>query len=93
MKDKIRINDLFDIYGGLLTKRQQDILAYYYQEDYSYFEIAQECNISRAAVSDIVNRATKLLEQYEAVVGYQQKKKQIQQYIQNKEYDKIENIL
>lgn len=93
MKDKIVVNDLFDVYGGLLTRRQQEIMAYYYQEDYSYQEIAQEFGISRAAVSDIVNRATGLLEEYEDVIGYVKKKQQIIDCCQRKEYDKIEEIL
>ncbi|MBP3853625.1 MAG: hypothetical protein J6D18_03550 [Erysipelotrichaceae bacterium] len=93
MKDKIQINDLLDIYGGLLTRHQQEIMAYYYQEDYSYHEIAQECRISRAAVSDTVNRATKTLEKYEEAVGYLKKKNQIMDCLEKKEFDKIQELL
>lgn len=93
MKDKIQVNDLLDVYGGLLTFRQQEIMEYYYQEDLSYFEISQECGISRAAVSDTVNRATRQLEEYEKVIGYVKKKERILNHLQNKEYDKIQEEL
>ena len=75
--NKIEINNLFDIYGSLLTKRQYEILSLYFQEDLSYAEIAENLDISRAAVMDAVHRGTKLLEKYEKNVGYLQLKKKI----------------
>ena len=66
---KIEANELFDTYGGLLTQRQQEILALNIQEDLSYGEISEELGISRAAVLDAVKKAEKLLEKYEGTVG------------------------
>lgn len=62
MISKLDANDLFDVYGDLLTKRQREILSLYYEEDFSYTEISEELEISRAAAMDSVHRATKLLE-------------------------------
>ena len=54
--NKVYYNELYDIYGSLLTKRQQEILQLYFQEDFSYAEISEELSISRAAVLDAVHR-------------------------------------
>ncbi len=65
INDKIYINSLLDFYEGLLTDRQNEILEMYYRKDYSMIEISTELNISKAAVSDIVKRTVKQLENYE----------------------------
>ena len=54
--NKVYYNELYDIYGSLLTKRQQEILQLYFQEDFSYAEIREELSISRAAVLDAVHK-------------------------------------
>lgn len=63
--DTIAINRLFDYYGSLLTDRQQEVFRFYYHEDYSYQEIADLLNISRAAVYDNLKRAKDSLIKYE----------------------------
>lgn len=42
MISKLDANDLLDVYGGLLTQRQREILGLYYEEDFSYTEISEE---------------------------------------------------
>ena len=88
MISKLDANDLFDVYGDLLTKRQREILS---EEDFSYTEISEELEISRAAAMDSVHRATKLLEKYEAAIGYVAKKKLLDSWIlQHEDVEQIE---
>jgi hypothetical protein len=75
--NNIEANSLFDVYGSLLTGRQQEILTLYIQEDYSYGEISQELGISRAAVMDAVHRGMDLLLRYEREVGYVKARNQV----------------
>ncbi|MFZ5943765.1 MAG: YlxM family DNA-binding protein [Bacillota bacterium] len=56
---------LFDFYGGLLTEKQKLIFDLYYQYDLSLGEIAQEQNVSRQAIYDVVKRTESILEGYE----------------------------
>ena len=56
---------LYDLYGGLLTEKQQDVFDLYHQCDLSLGEIAAEQNISRPAVHDLIKRTEHLLEKYE----------------------------
>ncbi|MFR1448846.1 MAG: YlxM family DNA-binding protein [Beduini sp.] len=61
-----RINMLMDLYGELLTEKQYTYLIYYYNEDYSLSEIAEEFSVSRNAVHDNLKRAEHILEDYES---------------------------
>lgn len=63
------INNLFDIYGALLSSHQQNIFVMYYHDDLSYQEIASQLSISRAAVHDTIRRSVVQLEHYESVIG------------------------
>lgn len=72
----VRMNMLFSYYQSLLTKKQQQMLALYYEEDYSLGEIAEHYQISRQAVHDTIKRSEKALEQYEANLGLLKKRNQ-----------------
>lgn len=65
MLDKNKGNLLIDYYGSLLTKHQLSILDDYFKDDLSMNEIAENREISKAAVSDVIYRSIKQLENYE----------------------------
>lgn len=50
---------LYDFYGQLLSKRQQEVMALYHEENYSLSEIAEEFGISRQAVHDTLKKQDK----------------------------------
>ena len=65
MLDKNTGNLLLDFYGDLLTEHQLEILDDYFKDDLSMIEIADNRNISKAAVSDIIKRSIIQLQDYE----------------------------
>ena len=68
MLDKITANALLDYYGNLLTERQRTLCRYYFEEDLSYQEIAENEGISRTAVYDTISVSRTQLENYEFVL-------------------------
>lgn len=52
-----RMAMLYDFYGELLTDRQREFFDLYYNEDLSLAEIAENYNISRQGVRDVIVRA------------------------------------
>lgn len=64
-KDPFVINLLLDMYESLLTNKQRTIMQLHYREDLSLAEISEELSISRAGVLDHIQRATKVLYEYE----------------------------
>jgi predicted DNA-binding protein YlxM (UPF0122 family) len=65
LEKKLRIGRLNDIYGGLLTEHQRELIRLYYDCDISLFELSEQFGISRQAVRDAVSRGEKLLMQFE----------------------------
>jgi predicted DNA-binding protein YlxM (UPF0122 family) len=61
-----RVNELFDFYGSLLTKKQNDYIQFYYRDDYSLGEIAETFSVSRQAVYDNIHRTEQILSDYES---------------------------
>lgn len=59
------LSDLFDIYGSLLTEKQQRCLQMSLYEDFSLSEIAGELGISRQAVYDNLHRSEQIMKGYE----------------------------
>jgi len=64
-----RLQQLIDLYSGLLTASQREALALHFDKDWSYAEIAAALGVSRAAVHDQVRRAQAALEEYEGKLG------------------------
>lgn len=60
---------LIDMYGDLLTEKQQNYIRMYYEEDLSLAEIAEILDVSRNAVHDQIKRSLIALEGYEQKLG------------------------
>ena len=65
LEPKVRQTYLYDFYGELLNEHQRKIFEAFVFDDLSLGEIAEEQDISRQAVFDLVKRSTKKLEEYE----------------------------
>ncbi len=63
--DKLYISDLYSFYNGLLTKTQKDVIYMHCLEDYSFSEIAEILNITRAAAYDAYKKGSDKLLFYE----------------------------
>jgi len=77
MEKKIKYGNLFAFYGKLLTEKQYEMLYYYYLNDYSMVEIAENMKISRQAVYDAVKKSNSALDNYEMKMGLWEKFKKI----------------
>lgn len=64
---------LNDVYGEFLGEKQRRVLSAYFDEDLSLSEIAENENITRQGVSDIIKRASKKLYGLEKKCGYAKK--------------------
>ena len=80
LEKSIYINELYDLYGSLLTKKQQEIIELYYCEDLSLSEISEQFNISRNAVYDCLKKGIKQLENYEKELKLLEKRNSLEKY-------------
>lgn len=64
---------LFDIYGGLLSDSEKEDFEYYYCDDLSLSEIAENTGRTRQGARDNIVRAEKALRLYEEKLGLKKK--------------------
>ena len=69
LEKSVEIGTLCAFYGGLLTRKQQDALRLYYEEDLSLGEIAEELETSRQNVHELITRSAQKLRKYEEALG------------------------
>ena len=82
LEKTVYMNQLFELYGQLLTQKQAEMLALYYEEDYSLSEIADHYEISRQGVRDNIKRGESSLETYEAQLKLLNRRQRRQTYYQ-----------
>lgn len=68
---------LADFYGEMLTDNQRKFIEYYYSDDLSLSEIAQNEGITRQGVRDAVKRAETQLYDMEKKLGFAERTKKI----------------
>lgn len=95
MAKDLRIGALLDVYGAFLSDKQRAIAEHYYFEDLSLSEIAENENISRQAVRDLIRRTGEVLEKYEDTCGYYKKFSSLKQLASQNDADfkKIKEII
>ena len=65
----LKIAFLLDFYGEVLSERKRIVLDYYYNDDLSLAEIAEEIGISRQGVRELIKKAEEELRFYEEKLG------------------------
>ena len=83
MEDVIYYNELYDLYGKLLTDKQRQYFEDYYFNNLSFAEIAENYDISRNAAFKQLHIVTDKLEEYESKLQLFKKKKELIKIIDN----------
>lgn len=73
MANNVEITILYDFYGEMLTEKQRDFLNFYYNDDLSLSEIAENEGITRQGVRDAIKRAEAQLYDMENRLGFAKK--------------------
>ena len=91
--NRVYLNDLYDIYGDLLTQKEKNIFEDYYQNDLSLSEISENNNVTRNAIHKSLKTVEEKLNNYESKLNIYKKKQEIIKLLDNKDYDSIYNII
>ena len=89
MEEILYYTVLFDIYGDLLTKKQQQYFKEYYFENLSLQEIANHYNVSRNAIYNQLRETKDLLDYYEEILNDKKKQEKLEEALS---FYKIEEI-
>lgn len=82
MDHQIEITILYEIYGKLLTKKQQSIFEEYYLYNLSLREIAENKKISYQAVRDSIKTSEESLKHFEEIIGMRKMEERINQVLE-----------
>ena len=74
LEKNLLMNELFDIYGELLSSTQQKMIHLYYHLDLSLAEISTQEGVSRNAVYDALKKGFDILKNYESKLHLREKK-------------------
>ncbi len=105
MDKNVKISILLQIYGKMLTDKQYEIMNDYYNNDLSLSEIAENSNITRQAVRDVIKKGenklfdleekllfmSKTMKQDKKIAQILQELNKIQDGYSDKKIDKILN--
>lgn len=69
LEKSVAMSCMMDYYGAFLTNKQRNVMELYFNADLSLAEIAQQENISRQGVHDMLKRAENQLVDMEAKLG------------------------
>lgn len=78
MAKDLRVSELLDYYGDMLTDKQYDAVDYYYNDDLSLGEIAENLGISRQGVRDSIKRAEAAMLELEEKLKLMERMQKIQ---------------
>ena len=73
----VRLGQLLDIYGELITDKKREILSMYVCDNMSYQEIGDVLGISKPAVLDSIKTAEKQLENFENKIKFLEFKQKV----------------
>lgn len=94
LEKNVRMLTLFDIYGELLTDKQQTFFKLYYEQDYSLQEISTMYEVSRNAIYDSLKKVEEHLENYETKLKILEQKNErrrlLDLYIESKDVKYLE---
>ena len=93
MKDIILYNELYLCYEDLLTDKEKETFLDYYSEDLSLSEIADNNNISKAAVSKTVNNVINKLLDYESKLHLNEKNNIVSEAIEKKDINILDKYI
>ena len=83
MSKNLYISALLDVYGDFLAEKPKSFLEYYYNDDLSLSEIAENEGITRQGVSDQIKRAENRLLEWEEKCHYCEKFMHLKQLADN----------
>ena len=91
MDHRLYLISLYDIYGELLTNKQQEYFEDYYFDNLSLGEIADNSGISRNAVHKHIKASETKLMFYEEKLKLYNKDKKLRELLRNIEDNNVKN--
>ena len=96
MDEVVYYNELYDLYGELLTEKQRKYFEDYYFNNMSFSEMAEDYDMSRNSAFQQIHIVIDKLKEYESILHLKEKKDKILDILEDapKELkERIEEVL
>ena len=93
MDNFLYFNNLFNIYKDLLTEKNKNIFSYYYEDNLSLQEIADNLNVSKSYVGTTLKKCENKLQEYENKLQIYAKNDQLNKLLTYNDITKIKEEL
>ena len=93
MEDFVYYGELFNIYGLLLNESNRKYYKLYYEENFTLQEIADLEKVSKSYVGNIINKTSKILEEYESKLHIYESRKKLNKTLLIKDINEVKNII
>lgn len=96
MDKNIYLINLYDIYGSLLTEKQQNYFEEYYFDNLSLKEISENYDVTRNAIFNVLKETEDKLNYYEENLNIYKKNKKIKEILETEDKNlkkKIEEVI
>ncbi len=89
MEKTVYYNDLFDIYGFILTSKNIQIFKLYYEENLTMQEIADLMKVSKSFIGNSIKKSQERLELLESKLHIYENKQSLTALLEENNVDKI----
>lgn len=93
MEEVIYFNELYDLYGMLLTDKQSEYFENYYFNNLSLGEMADSYGVSRNAIHKQLKITTDKLQYYEDNLKLKEKNEKLSKLVEEISDEKIKNAI
>lgn len=93
MEFRFNLINLYDIYGELLTEKQQEYFEDYYFNNLTLSEMSENYEVSRNAIHKQLKEVEEKLNKYEKILKIEEKNKRIKEICNNLNEEMKEKIL
>ena len=93
MEEVLYFNELYDLYGKLLTDKQRNYFEDYYFNNLSFSEMAENYDVSRNAIFKQLHITTDKLNEYENKLKLFNRKERLEQIINSITDSELKNKL
>ena len=93
MDNRLYLISLYDVYGNLLTQKQQEYFEDYYFNNLTLAEISENYNVTRTAVHNQLKESEEKLEYYETTLNIKKRNDSIKKVIKNLDEKTKEEII
>ena len=89
MEKYIYYNNLFDIYQSFFTEKNKKIFEYYYQENLSMQEIAENFSVSKSFIGSTIKKMEQKLDELESNLQIYKTKQQLNNILNMNDLNEI----